>query len=256
MIKRIRLAFFVMLALSAFFLLPGVSFAASREATVSQNTTTANLAFTGLITQGAGKGIALTGGLTIGIRSNGYFNGNFHLPDGTQISVSGRIKSDGNLNITFYTANGKPYITGQGKPKQAGEYVGPFQVFSGKSQVAWGIWSAVAVANPSSSLALAFDGQTVKGPATGTNYSGAIVLDSKTLKGTLNLPNGAIVDVQAAVKGDDITVVFDLGGGAQIIGYGEATKNPANGLNTGFKGPFYGPGNGDVGKWTAFFFGF
>jgi hypothetical protein len=41
-----------------------------------------------------------------------------------------------------------------------------------------------------------------------------------------------------------------------LVGYGEATKNPGNGLDKGFKGPFYGPANGDVGKWTALFFGF
>src|SRR5579884_4271728 len=166
-----------------------------RQTALRNNTTTVSLAFTGLITSGANSGTALTGGLTIGIRSDGFFNGNFHLPDGTQISVSGRVRSNGKLNITFYTSSGQPFITGQGRLNAAGEYVGPFQVYSGGKQVAWGIWSALPVASPDKVLALAFVGTTTKGPDAGVSYSGAIVLNSSTLVGTMNLPNGAIVGV-------------------------------------------------------------
>ena len=254
-----RTRFFMLAALvfSALLVLPGVTHAAPRQTALRNNTTTVSLAFTGLITSGANSGTALTGGLTIGIRSDGFFNGNFHLPDGTQISVSGRVRSNGKLNITFYTSSGQPFITGQGRLNAAGEYVGPFQVYSGGKQVAWGIWSALPVASPDKVLALAFVGTTTKGPDAGVSYSGAIVLNSSTLVGTMNLPNGAIVGVTGTLLSNGhIKVVFDLGDGAKITGYGKPTENPANGLDKGFKGPFYGPVSGDMGRWVAYFFNF
>lgn len=254
MTKKTRMAVVFVLALAALFLLPAISFASPTH--TKGKTVTASFAFTGLITKGAGKDTSLTGGLTIAIGEKGYFHGNFHLPDGTQISVSGRVKSDGSLKITFYNAKGHPIIKGQGTPNKDGEYTGPFQVYSGKDQVASGIWSALPVANPSNVLALAFVGKVVEGPDTGVTLAGPIVLDKSTLKGTLSLATGAVIPVSAQVNGDDIKVVFNLGNGVQIIGTGELTENPANGLDKGFKGPFSGPASGDEGKWVAYFFKF
>lgn len=248
MSKKTRLVLMMVLSLAALFLLPSVSFASSRTAATANNTTTVSLAFTGLI---SGTTTALTGGLTINVRSDGYFNGNFHEPDGTQISVSGKIKSDGSLNITFYTKHGVPFITGEANAPSNGLYTGPFQVYNGDKQIASGTWSALVVAEPSEVLALAFTGSVGN-----TFLSGAIVLDSQTLAGTFNTPGGSVLHVKAnLLKDNQYAIKVNFGNGA-IIGYGKPTSNPANGLDKGFKGPFFVTANGAKGSWVAYDFGF
>ena len=244
MLKKARFLAVFVLAITALFLLPSVSFASSRTVKAANTTKTVSLAFTGAV---PGTDTALTGGLTIGIRDTGYFNGNFHEPDGTQISVSGKLKSNGNFNITFYTAKGVPFILGVGKPNNAGEFVGTFQIVGGPS----GIWSALPVSNAGNVLALAFTGKVGS-----TFLSGAIVLDGATLKGTFNLADGTILPVSAKLLKDNMYAIrVDFGNGA-IIGYGKSVKNPANPVDKGFAGPFTVTASGAVGKWTAYFFSF
>jgi hypothetical protein len=253
MLNKIRLALIGAIVLCAMFLLPGVSFAASYQAHTGSNWPTASFAFTGLITSGQNQGTVLTGGLTITIGNDGYFHGNFHEPDGTQVSVSGQAKQDGSLTIAFYTPGGQPFIRGEGM-LNGNEYTGPFQVYSGDKQIASGIWSALAVADPSKVLALAFTGKTLSGPDKGAMYEGAIVLNSQSLAGTFNLPDGTVVMVQGKLKHNGhIKVVFDLGGNKAITGYGKPVNN---GNEKGFAGPYFGPATGDKGWWSAYFFGF
>ena len=102
----------ILVAVVAFLALTAVSTFAvvARNANASDaKTTTIHLAFTGLVTKGLAKGNPITGGLTEVVRSTGYFNGNLHLDDGTQISTSGKL-DDGNINISFYNAMGAPVI--------------------------------------------------------------------------------------------------------------------------------------------------
>ena len=244
MFKNARLLAVFAFAITALFLLPAVSFASPRTTSTASSTTTVSLAFTGAV---PGTDTALTGGLTIGIRDTGYFNGNFHEPDGTQISVSGKLKSNGDFNITFYTAKGVPFILGVGKPNSAGEFVGTFQIVNGPS----GIWSALPVSNPYGVLALAFTGKVGA-----TFLSGAIVLNDKTLVGTFNLANGAVLPVSATLlKDDKYAIRVNFGNGA-IIGYGKSVDNPANPVDKGFAGPFTVTASGAVGTWAAYFFSF
>ncbi len=244
------------LTLSALFLLPMAAMAApahSAQALDSNHkTTTASFAFTGLINKGALKGTPLTGGLTLNIEANGNFKGNLNLPGGAKVPVNGNVTPKGKLSITFQATKATPLIKGQGTLKNGNEFTGPFQVFTGKKEIACGIWSALAVANPSKELALAFVGKTVSGPEKGTQYSGALLLDSKNLTGTLNLPTGAIIPVKASLKGTTITVTFDLGKGLKIVGTGHPI---AKGLK-GFEGPYVGPASKDKGTWVAPFFNF
>lgn len=248
MLKKTRLVLIMGMALAALFLLPTVSFASPRTAATANTTTTVSLAFTGVI---SGTTTALTGGLTINVKDTGYFNGNLHEPDGTQASVSGKIHSDGSLNITFYTKDGVPFILGEAGAASNGLYKGPFQVYNGDKQIASGIWSALVVADPSKVLALAFTGSVGN-----TFLSGAIVLDGSTLAGTFNQPDGSILHVKANLLIDNkYAIKVNFGDGA-IIGYGKPTDNPANGQDKGFKGPFYVTANGAKGQWVAYEFGF
>jgi len=219
----------------------------------------ANFAFTALITKGANTNTAITGGLNVNFNSPYYcsphpycFHGNLHEPDGTQISVSGELK-DGNFNITFYNAEGQPIIKGVGTQQNNGELVGTFNYYKNNYWVASGIWSAYPVANPSDVLALAFWGKTKHGPDAGTLYTGAIVLNKETLTGTFNLPDGTVANVSAMLEQNNISVVFDLGGGMKIFGIGVPYSKDNM---TGFKGPFVGHMQGDEGYWHAFFFQF
>ena len=232
------------LAITALFLLPAVTFAAPRTTKAASSTTTVSLAFTGAV---PGTETALTGGLTIGIRGTGYFNGTFHEANGTQIAVSGKLNSNSDFNITFYTAQGVPFILGVGKPNAAGEFVGTFQIVNGPS----GIWSALPVSNPSSVLALAFSGKVGS-----TFLSGAIVLNATTLNGTFNQANGTILPVSAKLLQDNqYAIRVNFANGA-IIGYGKSVDNPANPVDKGFAGPFTVTASGAVGQWTAYLFSF
>ena len=254
MSTRKRILIVIAIALTALFMIPAMAFAsptrAVRAASASA-TKTVNLAFTGVV---PGTSVILTGGLGLNIRSDGYFNGNFHLPDGTQVSVSGELKSNGAFNITFYNMKGMPYIKGVGAPNSSGEFVGTFKVYNKDWQVvANGIWSALPVAYPSDNLSLAFVGVVGN-----TTLSGAIVLDDETLMGTFNEPNGAILPVSAKLltnNKDGYVIRVNFGDGA-IIGYGKSVSNPANGLDKGFAGPFTITANGAQGKWVAYLFNY
>ncbi len=216
-------------------------------------TTPVNLAFTGLVTTGKAKGAVITGGLTEVVQSNGYFNGSLHLPGGVQIPTRGRIVGK-NINITFDYTKGAPIIKGEGDLEKTGGFVGRFQVFYKDKKIDTGTWSALPVARPKDSLALAFVGATVKGSDAGTTYSGAIVVDDKTHKGTFNTAAGAIIPVSAKFDAKGvITVVFHISSKVEIVGQGSPVQQATL---KGYTGAFVGPKSGDAGKWAAYFFGF
>jgi hypothetical protein len=259
MSKKTRLTLVVVLTLLALFLWPGVSFASSPSAVVPSNTSKVNAAFTGLVTSGATKGAALTGGLTIAVRDDGSFDGNLHLPEGTRIPVSGQVKSDGAFNITFHNVMGIPIIKGVGQLNSSNEFVGTFAAYdSNDKRVAGGIWSAPIVSNPEDVLALAFVGNTLHGPDAGVSYSGAIIVGKENLRGTFNLPDGTLIPVRLVLQddGERVTAIFKLDSDTKIVGNGSLVTNPANDQDKGYAGPFHGPKMGDAGKWVAYFFGF
>ncbi len=238
MSKQIRLLAVFAIAMTAMFLLPAISFAAPRTVEHTANkVTTVSLAFTATVPNTT---VALTGGLKLGFTKSGSFDGTFTQPDGSKLGVGGKLQSTGDFNIIFYNNKGSKYIVGVGKLNAMGVFVGTFQIKNGPS----GIWSAIPVANPAGVLALAFTGKV------GTTFlSGAIVLDAKTLKGTFNLPSGAVLPVSATlIKNSYYQIKVDFGGGA-IIGYGKSTA-------TGFAGPFTVTASGAKGKWVANVFGF
>jgi|GEM_PF-1066888 len=238
MSKKLRLLAVFALAITALFLLPAVSFAAPRTVEQTANkVTTVSLAFTAAVPNTT---VALTGGLKLGIRKSGSFDGTFTQADGTKLGVGGKLQSTGDFNITFYNKQGGAYIFGVGKPNAAGVFVGTFQIRNGAS----GIWSAVVVPNPAAVLALAFTGKS------GAVFlAGAIVLDGKTLQGTFSLANGAVLPVSATlIKNSYYQIRVSFANGA-IVGYGKSTA-------TGFAGPFTITASGAKGKWVANVFGF
>ncbi len=210
---------------------------------------TVHLAFTGLITAGQGKGTPLTGGLTEVVQNGGAFAGALTLPGGAKIPTTGQITGP-KISITF-AVSATASITGTGKFEKSGDYIGRFQVFAGKNKTADGIWSALPVVNNPSVIALAFVGADDKGPSAGAIYTGAIVLNSRTLVGTFSLPTGAVIPVKAKIGADgQIRVEFQLSATAKIVGEGQPVKTAA-GVLSGFVGGFKGPQVGDTGKWVA-----
>ena len=216
---------------------------------------TVNLAFSGLVTGGKQKGTVLTGGLNEVVQTTGYFNGNLHLPDGTQISTSGQI--DGTkINITFYNAMGAPEIKGEGQLTKAGDYVGRFQIYYKDDKVDSGIWSALPNTHPNP-VTLAFAGQDIKGPDSGTSYYGALMFGKDSLTGTLNTPDGSIIPVTVRFGEDgQVHVTFSLSSGEKIQGQGAPFTKPNNGNLEGYKGSFSGPDAKDSGPWAAYVFSF
>lgn len=248
--------FIALIAVVAFLALTAISaftFVATRAKASDVKTTTVHLAFSGLVTTGQAKGAPFTGGLTEVVRSTGYFNGNLHLADGTQISTSGKL-DDGKITLSFYDIMGAPVIKGVGHLTKAGDFVGTFQVFYQDKKVDTGIWSALPVANPKEVIALAFLGLDTKGPDKDTIYAGAIVLNEDTFVGTINLPNGAIVPVSATFdsKGH-ITVTFTLSSTSKIVGIGSPSHQ---GNFKGYAGSLVGPNVKDAGQWVAYGFRF
>ena len=214
--------------------------------------TTIHLAFTAYVTTGTAKGDAITGGLTEVVQSTGYFNGNLHLPDGTQISTSGKL-DDGNITISFYNMLGAPVIKGIGKFKNVGDFVGTFQVLYNTKNVDSGIWSALPVTEHKEVIALAFVGLETQASA---ELTGAIVLNHKTLVGTFNLANGTIMHVSAKMlKNNPYNIRVNFHYNA-IIGYGKNVENPTNFLDKGYTGPFTIKANHTKGQWEAYTFGF
>jgi hypothetical protein len=188
--------------------------------------------------------------LTEAVKSDGTFKGNLHLPGGALVPTDGKITSPF-ISITFYNAMSAVKITGTGKLEKAGDFIGRFQVFYANHKVDDGIWSALPIANPKSVIALAFLGADDKGTDTGAVYTGAIVLDSKTLDGTFNLPNGAVVPVTGKLfSNNHIHVEFHLSATSKIVGEGDPILTSTNTL-AGFKGGFRGPQSNDLGRWVA-----
>ncbi len=240
------------LALSAVSIFTVTGFISKAKASDAK-TTRVHLAFAGLITTGQAKGTPIKGGLTEVIRSTGYFNGNLHLANGTQISTSGRLE-DGRIAISFYNALGAPAIRGVGKITKAGDFVGTFQVLYANKKTDTGIWSALPVAEPKEAIVLDFVGVGTAGYDQNTVYTGALVLDNETLVGTLNLPNGTIVPVTATLNKEHVLKVhLHLSKTVEIVGVG--TLSHQRQLK-GYTGTFTGPVNGDTGKWVAYGFHF
>lgn len=243
------LGFLALTVLSVF------GFAATHQAAhAAAGSKTVHLAFTGLISAGQGKGTPLTGGLTEVVQNGGAFAGALTLPGGAKIPTTGQI-TGAKISITF-AVSATVSITGTGKFEKTGDYIGRFQVFAGKNKTADGIWSALPVVNNPSVIALAFVGVDDKGPDTGAIYTGAIVLNSRTLVGTFSLPTGAVIPVTAKIGADgQIRVDFHLSATTHIIGEGQPVKTTA-GVLSGFAGGFKGPQVGDMGKWVSAVFTF
>ncbi len=244
------------IAVVAFLTLTAAStiFAVQTAARASDaKTTTVHLAFTGIVTSGKANGAPITGGLTEIIRSTGYFNGNLHQPDGTQISTSGKL-DEKRIAISFYNMIGAPIINGQGYLTKSGDYVGTFQVYNNDKRIDKGLWSALPVVDPREAISLAFVGLDTNGPAKNTVYTGAIVLNEDTYVGTFNLPNGAVIPVGAKLnRKGSITVTFNLSSSSKIVGIGSTSRE---GTLRGYAGNFVGPDNKDAGQWVAYRFRF
>ena len=244
------------IAVVAFLALTAAStiFAVQTAARASDaRTTTLHLAFTGLVTSGKANGAPITGGLTEIIRSTGYFNGNLHQPDGTQISTSGKL-DEKKIEISFYNALGTPTIKGQGHFTKSGDYVGAFQVYDNDTRIDTGLWSALPVADPKETIALAFAGLNAKGPAKNAAYTGAIVLNEDTFVGTFNLPNGTIIPVVAKLnRKSNIAITFNFSSTSKIVGTGASSHE---GTLNGYAGTFVGPDIEDAGQWVAYRFRF
>ena len=215
-------------------------------------TTTVHLAFTALVTKGEAKGNPITGGLTEVIRSTSYFNGNLHLSDGTQISTSGKL-DDGNITISFYNMIGAPVIKGVGHLTKAGNFVGTFQIFYNDKSIDTGIWSAFPVTEPKEVNTFAFVGVDTGGHNTGTVYTGTLILNKKTLSGTVNLSDGTIVPITVMLNKHVLQVRFHLSNTIEITGIGTPSQEATL---KGFAGTFTGPVYGDTGKWVAYGFKF
>ncbi|MEO8972599.1 MAG: hypothetical protein ABI406_13500 [Ktedonobacteraceae bacterium] len=259
MAKKTRLLLIVALSFSILLLLPAVSFAASLHVMVTKPLSSAkpqplyDVAFTGLINNGEGKGAVITGGLAFLIGRTGKFTSTFKETNRVQLPVKGQIGSNASLTITFFKAD-NPYLTGQGTINMTtNEATGVFQILSNGKQVASGIWSWLPTdQNPS--IGLAFGGHTLQGPDKGMQINGAITLDNSTLMGNLNLPDGTIIPTSATIDGSgNINVFFDLGNGFFISALGHPITN---GIEKGYAGAYGGPQKGDQGKWRAYFFSF
>ena len=245
-----------LIAVVAFLIITIISalFTAHSQVSASDvETTTVHLAFSGIVTKGEAKGSAITGGLTEFVRYDGFFSGNLHIYDGTQISTGGKLH-DGKLSITFYDATGTPVIRGAGHITKAGDFVGTFQVFYQNKATDSGIWSALPVTSPKKVVALDFTGNDTKGPDSNTVYNGAIVLHAKSHKGTLNSPDGSLIPVSATFgEHGSISISFHLSRTIDIDGKGlPSNKDSIKGLQGGFQGPK----TGDTGQWYAYHFTF
>ncbi len=225
----------------------------SQASASSPKTTTVHLAFSGLVTKGEAKGSAITGGLTEFVQSDGFFSGNLHIYDGTKISTGGKLH-DGKLSITFYDTTGTPVIRGAGRITKVGNFVGTFQVFYQNETTDFGIWSALPVTNSKKVVALDFSGNDTQGPDQGTAYNGAIILHTKTHKGTLNAPDGSIIPVSVTFgKNGSINISFHLSRTIHINGNGLPSNEDSI---RGVQGSFHGPKAGDTGQWYAYHFSF
>ncbi|HTK09052.1 MAG TPA: hypothetical protein VL485_17920 [Ktedonobacteraceae bacterium] len=247
---RMRLVLIVALALAGFFLLPSVSFASPLHGRGS----TASFAFVGVTDPGSAGGAPIAGGLTITIGDYGYYHGQLHQPTGTQLSVSGLIEHDESLSVTIYSILGQPLIKGEGKYVADGKYTGSFHVYSGNTQLASGIWSAVTV-DPDATLGLMFNAAVLKGTDVNMLTVGVLVLDRETLKGYLLEPDGTQVAAKAHFSNDkkDIKLSFKKG---LITATGQKASSALVGPEKGYMGQFQGPASNDSGTWTAFKFSF
>ena len=239
----------VFLALSA-----ATAFLTLARSTVSASGVkhTVHLAFTGEGTTGQAQGSVITGGLNEAVRAGGYFSGDLHLPEGTEIATGGKL-DDGKLAITFYDALGTPVIRGAGKITKAGNFVGTFEVFDQDKAVGSGLWSAWPVAEPKEVITAAFVGSIT---SSSTSMSGTVVVNKKTLTGTFNQADGTIFSISAKIiKHSNYNIRIKFNKGA-IIGYGKTIVNPVNSLDKGYTGSFTVTSTHAEGTWQAFTYKF
>ena len=248
MSKKMGSILVLALAFSALLLLPLSASAATLKTPNRVTTSTAFYAFTGLITKGAQKGTPLTGGLSLLLANSGTFTGAYHRPDTSSLSVKGLTKSDGSIAISFLK-NKADYVKGQGTANASHEYTGVFQMFNAKKEVSTGIWSAIP-ADPKAMTALAFEGTVKQGQDKGSPMAGAIVLNNKTMTGSLLEANGNVSAAKAKLLNGGKKIQVHIGN--NIVSNGKAVTTPLK----GYQGSFTGPLTGDMGIWEAFFFSF
>ncbi len=231
------------LVMSALFLLPMAAMAAPAQSTQAK-TTTSNFAFAGLVNKGRGVGTNLLGGLTLQSESNGKFTGTLSDPVGFKTPVAGNVtKGKITINIGPSRAN-NDVIKGQGTLKNGNQFVGSFQIVEDKKEVASGIWSALAVANPSQEKIFAY---------TDGNVGGVLLLDSKKLTGNLNASTGKVIPAKATIARDkSITLVLSLSSKKQLVGVGHPLTNGQQ----GYEGSFNGAAHDNPGSWKAQAFSF
>ncbi len=214
-------------------------------------------AFAGRITQGSFAGMTLSGGLTIVAARPGPISGVIYLADGIHQPVQGSLGGDSSLTISFPASlsNGLAVtVTGQGRPDAHGLYRGTFRVTRGPTLIDLGVWAASPVARTDTLLGLAFDGTLAQGPDHGRHYSGAVLIDVVSNRGTLTTPDGQVDVVTLSQPGllgaPTYALRVNLGDGTSLQGQGAYVPS-GNGY---LRGTFAGPAPHDAGAWTAPFF--
>jgi hypothetical protein len=250
--RKVRLLCIFVLALAGVFLLPAVSFASS----LSQHDGggTHSFALVGVTEPGSVGGVPIVGGLTFTIGDHGYYHGQLHQPTGTQLSVSGLIERHESLSLTAYSIQGIPFIKGESKYAGDGKYTGTFQVYSGNTQLASGIWSAIEL-DPDDVQSLTFNSIVLNGADANTATVGVLVFERETLKGHLLEPDGSqtTVKIKLSNSGKNIKISFAKG---KVTATGQRATGPQVGPEKGYTGQFQGPASNDNGTWTAFQFSF
>jgi hypothetical protein len=251
MFRQMRLLFVILSALAALFMIPAMSFAASPRG--DEQTTREYLAFTARYDDSEES---MTGGLTLDIYDDGYYNGNYTKPDGTQISVSGKSAHDGNFDITFYNSDGKVIIKGWGYCE---DYLckGTFKSYNdNEEETASGIWSAKRIDDPDAVETLDYTAKVTSGPHKGTYVTGALILYKEDWKGTFLSPEGWTGDLQAkkSEDGKSLDLTFYGDHDTKIVAVGKHINNPDNDQVHGYHGWF--KHNDDRGHWQAYYFHF
>jgi hypothetical protein len=249
---KMRLVLIFALALAGFCLLPAVSFASSLPN--HDGGSTLSFALVGVTGPGSVGGVPIVGGLTFTIGDHGYYHGQLHQPTGTQLSVSGLIESHESLSMTVYSIQGIPFIKGESKYVANGKYTGTFQVYSGNTQLASGIWSAIQL-DPDEVRSLTFNSIVLSGADASTATIGVLVLERKTFKGYLLEPDGTEITANAHLSNAGKNIKVSLAHG-KITATGQHVSGPQVGSENGYTGQFQGPTSNDSGTWTAFQFSF
>lgn len=248
---KMRLAFIFALALAGFFLLPAVSFASPLS---HGGGSTRSFALVGVTEPGSVGGAPIVGGLTFTIGDYGYYHGQLHQPTGTQLSVSGLIEPHESLSITAYSIQGVPFIKGKSSYVSDGKYTGTFQVYSGDTQLASGIWSAVEL-DPDDVQSLTFNSVVLNGADANTATVGVLIFGQDTSKGYLLEPDGTQTAARVRLSDGKEHIKISLAKG-KITATGQRATGPQLGPEKGYTGQFQGPASNDKGTWTAFQFSF